>query len=156
MSNMRCVKGYNYQMPEYDCVMNITFMLKYKLCNWCLCVVPNMSCVMGTTVSFSDMSRVIGATILCHNMSCVIDRNCLMSSMSCVMGATVYCQNMNCVWGKTALCLITKTYLYNFDPLKPYIYIEKLGFTEVYSIFLISAQKHRLWVLVRNTSPRRF
>ena len=31
-------------------------------------------------------------------------------------------------------------YLYNFDPLKPHFYIEKLGFTGVYIIFLISAQ----------------
>ena len=37
---------------------------------------------------------------------------------------------------------ITKTYLYNFDPLKPHFYIVKLGFTGVYIIFLISAQKH--------------
>ena len=28
----------------------------------------------------------------------------------------------------------------------------KLGFTGVYFIFLISAQKHRLWVLVRTAS----
>ena len=34
-------------------------------------------------------------------------------------------------------------------PLKPHFYIVKLGFTEVYIIFLISAQKHKLWVLVR-------
>ena len=34
---------------------------------------------------------------------------------------------------------ITKTYLYNFDPLKPYFYIVNLGFTGVYIIFLISA-----------------
>ena len=34
---------------------------------------------------------------------------------------------------------ITKTYLYNFDPLKPHFYIVKLGFTVVYIIFLISA-----------------
>ena len=46
---------------------------------------------------------------------------------------------------------ITKTRLYNFDPLKPHFYIVKLGFTG-----LISAQKHRLWVLVRTASPRRF
>ena len=37
-------------------------------------------------------------------------------------------------------CHITKTYLYNFDSLKPHIYIVKLGFTGVYIIFLISAQ----------------
>ena len=33
-----------------------------------------------------------------------------------------------------------KTYLYNFDPLKPHFYIVKLGFTGVYIIFHISAQ----------------
>ena len=51
---------------------------------------------------------------------------------------------------------ITKTYLYNFDPLKPHFCIVKLGFTGVYIIFLISAQKHGLWVLVRTASMRRF
>ena len=35
---------------------------------------------------------------------------------------------------------ITKTSLYNFDPLKPHFYIVKLGFTGVYIIFLISAE----------------
>ena len=50
--------------------------------------------------------------------------------------------------------VITKTCLYNFDPLKPHFYIVKLGFTGVYVIFLISAQKHRLWVLVRTASAR--
>ena len=34
---------------------------------------------------------------------------------------------------------ITKTRLYNFDPLKPHFYIIKLGFTGVYIIFLVSA-----------------
>ena len=38
--------------------------------------------------------------------------------------------------------ITTKIYLYNFDPLKPHFYIVKLGFTGVYIIFLISAQKH--------------
>ena len=47
---------------------------------------------------------------------------------------------------------ITKTRLYNFDPLQPHFYIVKLGFTGVYIIFLISAQKHRLGVLVRTAS----
>ena len=51
---------------------------------------------------------------------------------------------------------ITKTYLYDFDPFKPHSYIAKLGFTGVYIIFLISAQKQRLWVLVRTALPRRF
>ena len=35
---------------------------------------------------------------------------------------------------------ITKTCLYNVDPLKPHFYIVKLGFTGVYIIFLIYAQ----------------
>ena len=47
---------------------------------------------------------------------------------------------------------ITKTCLYNFDPIQPHFYIVKLGFTGVYIIFLISAQKHRLWVLDRTAS----
>ena len=38
------------------------------------------------------------------------------------------------------LCRITKTCLYNFDPLKPHFYIVKLGFKGVYIVFLISAQ----------------
>ena len=36
--------------------------------------------------------------------------------------------------------VITKTCLYNFDPLQPHFDIVKLGFTGVYIIFLISAQ----------------
>ena len=35
---------------------------------------------------------------------------------------------------------ITKTCLYNFDPLEPHFCIVKLGFTGVYIIFLVSAQ----------------
>ena len=50
----------------------------------------------------------------------------------------------------------TKTYLYNFDPLKLHFYIVKLGFTEVYIILHISAQTHRLWIHVRTASARRF
>ena len=57
---------------------------------------------------------------------------------------------------RNSLTNITKTCLYNFDPVKPHFYIVKLGFTGVYIILLISAQKHRLWVLVRTASPMRF
>ena len=52
------------------------------------------------------------------------------------------------------LVIITKTRLYYFDPLKPHFYIVKLGFTGVYIIFLIFAQKHRLWVLVKTASQK--
>ena len=45
-------------------------------------------------------------------------------------------KSMSSVWS----LFITKTRLYNFDPLKPHFYIVKLGFTGVYIIFLISAQ----------------
>ena len=48
-----------------------------------------------------------------------------------------------------------KTYLYNFDLLKPHFYIVKLKFTGVYIIFLISAQK-TLWALIRTVSVRQF
>ena len=41
-------------------------------------------------------------------------------------------------------------------PLDPHFYIVKPGFTRVYIIFLISARKHRLWVLVRTASARQF
>ena len=68
-------------------------------------------------------------------------------------------QFSECVlWSQGSLLLeyITKTCLYNFDPLKPNFYKVKLGFTGVYTIFFISVQKHRLWVLVRTASARRF
>ena len=53
--------------------------------------------------------------------------------------------------------LITKTRLYNSDHFKPHFYTAKLGFTGVYIIFLILLKKnHKLWVLVRTASPRRF
>ena len=48
-------------------------------------------------------------------------------------------------WGSSkmpyrSIYSITKTCLYNVDPLKPHFYTVKLGFTGVYIIFLISAQ----------------
>ena len=41
-----------------------------------------------------------------------------------------------------SITIITKSYLYNFDPLKPHFYIVKLGLAGVYIIFLISAKKN--------------
>ena len=55
--------------------------------------------------------------------------------------------------GHVILTCITKICLYNYDPLKPHFYIVKLGFTGVDIIFLISAQKHRLWYSLE--PPRR-
>ena len=48
---------------------------------------------------------------------------------------TIRCTTIVCCYSS-----ITKTCLYNSDPLKPHFYIVKLGFTGVYIIFLISAQ----------------
>ena len=62
-------------------------------------------------------------------------------------------EKMNVFINSDTFHYITKTLLYNFDPIKPHFYIVKLGFTGVYIIFHISAQKHRLWVLVRTASP---
>ena len=42
---------------------------------------------------------------------------------------------------KFSIKIITKTCLYDFDPLKPHFCIVKLEFTGVYIIFRISAQK---------------
>ena len=64
-----------------------------------------------------------------------------------------FCAYVHCSQGSL---LITKTRLYNFNPLKPHFYIVKLGFTWVYIIFSYFVKKHRLWVLVRTASARRF
>ena len=53
------------------------------------------------------------------------------------MGVQCLKQHSHRLYDKIA---ITKTCLYNFDPLKPHFYIVKLGFTGVYIIFHISAQ----------------
>ena len=45
------------------------------------------------------------------------------------------------LWFRPYIRSITKTRLYNFDPLKPHFYIVKLGFTGVYIIFLILLKK---------------
>ena len=76
-------------------------------------------------------------------LPCTIRReSCLMSSH-----AIIYFVSRYGGWGSDLLTLIkshdcckrfekkipyiTKTYLYNFDPLKPHFYIVKLGFTGV-------------------------
>ena len=60
-----------------------------------------------------------------------------------------YCKRSPGIWSimLTCPCIVY--------PLTPHFYIVRLGFTGVY-IFLIFALKHRLWVLVRTASVRRF
>ena len=48
------------------------------------------------------------------------------------------------------------TYIILTPQAKPHFYIVKPGFKEVYIFFLISAQKRRLWVLVRTAPAKRF
>ena len=48
------------------------------------------------------------------------------------------------------LQFITKTCLYNFDPLKPHFYIVKLGITGVYIIFLIAAENQAVLTSTHN------
>ena len=63
-------------------------------------------------------------------LSCI---SCMLKFVYVLMGHMAYCMNKLLI-----------TCLYNFDPLKPHFYVVKLGLG-VYIIFLISAQKHRLW-----------
>ena len=95
---------------------------------------------------------------------CVLENPCK-NGATCINNAGSYqciCQpgfsGPHCLDSKYRVVkpFITKTYLYNFDPLKPHFYMVKLGFAGVYIIFFISAQKHRLWVLVRTALLRRF
>ena len=52
-----------------------------------------------------------------------------------IPGHILYCFQANQKVGKRSNKGITKTYLFNYDPLKPYFYIVKLGFTGVHTIF---------------------
>ena len=74
--------------------------------------------------SFSEKDSCAGKQ-KSQSLSLVNDRK----SMKCM-------QYLN----KHIIYFITKTRLYDFDPLKPHYYIVKPGFTGVYVIFHISAQ----------------
>ena len=43
-----------------------------------------------------------------------------------------------------------------FTPYIPFLYSISGVYSGIHYFFLISAQKHRLWVLVRTASPKRF
>ena len=51
---------------------------------------------------------------------------------------------------------IRKTCPCNIYPPTPHFYTKKNGVCRGIPIFLIFAPKHRMWVLVRTASPRRF
>ena len=52
----------------------------------------------------------------------------------------IHCLMLTTLFSYTDTYCITKTCLYNFDPLEPHFYIVKLGFAGVQVIFLISDQ----------------
>ena len=58
--------------------------------------------------------------------------------------------NLGLFWPEVAH--ITKTHLYNYDPLKPHFYIEKTGVYRGIHYFSYFCSKHKLWVLVRTAS----
>ena len=69
---------------------------------------------------------------------------CSWRKLSIFSGGRKCCDVWKGLYTQTQFCLlradITKTCLYNFDPLKPHFYIVKLGFTGAAIIFLISVQ----------------
>ena len=76
---------------------------------------------------------------------------CIIVILKCMM---VYSEDFRDP--KCKKSIITKTCLCNVYPLEPHFYIAKLGVCRGIPIFLIFAPKHRLWVLVRTASSRRF
>ena len=79
---------------------------------------------------------VVKALVVCHVGSTLYYLLAVKGSPStAAVYVFIYSIILSSVWHA-----ITKTCLYNFDPLKPHFYIIKLGFTGVYIIFLISAQ----------------
>ena len=62
-------------------------------------------------------------------------------------------ENISPDWTKRLGMCITKTCLYNFDPLKPHFHIVKTGVYRGIYYFSYFYSKHRLWILGRTTSP---
>ena len=84
------------------------------------------------------MSRLFGVRTLRKTLlSRIRDRNALpVSIITSAEGAE------DCMVGH--IYLITKTCLYNFDPLKPHFYIVKLGVYRGIHYFSYFCSKHRL------------
>ena len=100
--------------------------------------------------------------MFCIGITVVVPRRFLRCISSLYVGYSIFAAvSCQCFFlsvsyfGVPGRLYITKLRLYNFNPLKPHFYIVKLGFTGV-NIFFILLKKHRLWVLVRTASPRRF
>ena len=81
--------------------------------------------------------------ICLHNKDPAVHAHSL-TSLHCLYEETLHPCYPKCMNVRANLNLhwayIMKTYLYNFDPIKPHFYIVTLGFTGVNIIFLIFAQ----------------
>ena len=84
---------------------------------------------------------------ICRFCSCALFSNSYLKINFYGPNGSDLCNFYTGIWGNLLLdsifCFssITKTCLYNFDPLKPHFYIVKLGFTGVYIIFLFFCSK---------------
>ena len=119
-----------------------------------LCMSGHFSVITQVGVKPLDIARLLN--MLMQRTRCFVFR-VQVKKLRCVPVDLRRTNSTNVNYtGGTLVFNITKTRLYNVDPLQPHFYIAKLGFTGVYINFLISAQKHKLWVLVRTASARRF
>ena len=121
-----------YLLPPYKC------MLSYHLCKYHL---PD-DCALWLRVSWIMTANVCSERF----MQCLLTSSLQHFAFSlygyCIVLWTMLREagagRLAFLWYVTCvLQCITKTCLYNFDPLKPNFYIGKLGFTGVYIIFLI-------------------
>ena len=99
-----------------------------------------------TLLSFRMRSRDSMPSRASSSLDLVVTMSCSLTLQICLIIALPFLYRQAKSHWHGALCYthksctITKTCLYNSDPLKPHFYIVKLGFTGVYIIFLISAQ----------------
>ena len=158
-------KSYSHFFSKNTCELDIVLTRKFNI------LTPNelvKLTMLWTTGPWSTTSETYFRTYTpAHSCSLIrIFTGCILGSQGCKV--YLYAQHRlirmrGCgAWLESSLGahvkghVIMKTCLYNVDPLKPHFYIVKLGLTWVYIIFLISAQKHRLWVLFRTASSRLF
>ena len=115
-----------------NCVAKSILIYKKILCNWM---------VKSILYNKNILCNWVVKSILYKNILC---------NFAVTESILYHFKNIHCNW-----VAITKTYLYNFDSLKPHFYMVKQGFTGVSIIFLIS-QKHKIVGIVRTASARRF
>ena len=114
---------------------------------------PLASSLKGTP-GLNELNTV---TMQCPRNGCIlfiITRGLFLWSPKKGVTMRLTCRHINHI--RCRYMSIRKTCPCNIYPGKPHFYIAKLGYAGVYLFFLIFAPKHRLWVLVRTVSARRF